>query len=160
MLVVSGAGRHANAACGRRRRCGGCCAAKGAQSREVTFAASGVAAMRRVAVTLALSLVVGGCGSLPQPSHDSSASGAMAHMAGDLGWENCPVELWITGVITPGDSGSAAIRDDEGVVYGLVWGSQNTAVVDWDRRYRIGGRWFNTPSTFWACGGADAVIPQ
>lgn len=115
--------------------------------------------MRRVAVTLVFSLVVGGCGVLPQPSHDSSASGAMAHMAFDLGWESCPVQLWITGVVEP-DARGVAIRDDQGVVYGLVWGSQNTAVVDWDRRYRIGGRWFSEPSTFWACGGADAVIPQ
>jgi hypothetical protein len=116
--------------------------------------------MRRVAVTLALSLVVGGCGLLPPPPHDSSASGAMAHMASDLGWPNCPAELWVTGVITPDPDGNAAIRDDEGVVYGLVWGTNNTAVVDWGRRYRIGGRWFSEGSTFWACGGADAVIPQ
>jgi hypothetical protein len=120
--------------------------------------------MRQLAVTLALSLVVGGCGSLPQPSHDSSPSGAMAHMAGDLGWEGCPggqqPDVWVTGVITPDASGTAAIRDDQGVVRGLVWGTHNTAVVDWGRRYRIGGVWFNTPSTLWACGGADAVIPQ
>jgi hypothetical protein len=116
--------------------------------------------MRRVAVTLALTLVVGACGSSQQLLHDSSPSGAMAHMARDLGWENCPVEVWITGVITPDDSRNAAIRDDEGVVRGLVWGTDNTAVVDWGRRYRIGGRWFSGPSTFWACGGSEAVIPQ
>ena len=117
--------------------------------------------MRRVAVTLALWLVVAGCGSSPWPSHDSSASGAMAHMAGDLSWENCPVEVWITGVITPNDSGHAAIRDDGGVLRGLVWGTHNTAVVEWGQGYRIGGRWFSgDPSTLWACGGADAVIPQ
>jgi hypothetical protein len=116
--------------------------------------------MRRVAVTLALSVVAAGCGSLPQPPHDSSPSGAMAHMASDLGWENCPVDVWVTGVITPDDSGMAAIRDDQGVVHALVWGTDNTAVVDWGRRYRIGGRWFSGVSTFWACGGADAVIPQ
>lgn len=115
--------------------------------------------MRRAAVTLALSLVVGGCGSAAWPSHDSSASGAMAHMAYDLGWERCPIERWITGVIVL-DSGRTAIMDDQGVIYALVWGSENTADVDWDRRYRIGGRWFSEPSTFWACGGADAVIPQ
>ena len=116
--------------------------------------------MRRVAVTLALSLVIVACGPLPQPSHDSSASGAMAHMAVDLGWEDCPVELWVTGVITPDNMGNAAIRDDQGVLRGLVWGTHNTAVVDWGRRYRIGGTWFSTPETLWACGGADAVIPQ
>jgi hypothetical protein len=102
---------------------------------------------------------IAGCGLLPAP-HDSSPAGAMAHMAGDLGWENCSVELWVTGVIIPGESGQATIRDDQGVVRGIVWGSSNTGVVDWDRRYRIGGRWFNTPDTLWACGGADAVIPQ
>jgi hypothetical protein len=85
----------------------------------------------------------------------------MAHMAGDLSWENCPVEVWITGVITPNDSGHAAIRDDGGVLRGLVWGTHNTAVVEWGQGYRIGGRWFSgDPSTLWACGGADAVIPQ
>ena len=85
---------------------------------------------------------------------------AVTRMTGDLGWENCPVELWVTGVITPDDFGNAAIRDDQGVVRGLVWGTHNTAVVEWGQRYRIGGRWFNTPSKLWACGGADAVIPQ
>ena len=112
--------------------------------------------MRRVAVTLALSLVVGGCGPLPQPPQGS----AMERMTGDLGWPNCqPVRVWVTGVITPDEYGNAAIRDDQGVVYPLVWGSANTAAVEWGRRYRIGGQWFNETS-LWACGGADAVIPQ
>jgi hypothetical protein len=84
----------------------------------------------------------------------------MAHMAGDLGWDNCPVELWVTGVIVPDAYGNAAIRDDDGVVRGIVWGSRNTGFVDWGNRYRIGGRWFNTSDTLWACGGAEAVIPQ
>ena len=26
-------------------------------------------------------------------------------------------------------------------------------------RYKIGGKWFNPDFRFWACGGADAVIP-
>jgi hypothetical protein len=119
--------------------------------------------MRRwVAVTLALSLVVAGCGPAPSSTRGSFPSGgAMAHMMRDLAWPNCPVERWITGVITPNASGFAAIQDDEGgVVRDLVWGTHNTGVVEWGRRYRIGGRWFNTPQTFWACGGADAVIPQ
>ncbi len=116
--------------------------------------------MRRVVVTLALSLVLAGCGSLPQLSHDTSPAGAMANMLSDLEWENCPVEVWVTGTITPDDYGRAAIMDDQGVLRGLVWGTHNTAVVDWGRRYRIGGRWFGTPSTLWACGGADAVISQ
>jgi hypothetical protein len=84
----------------------------------------------------------------------------MAHMAFDLGWGPCPAQLWITGVIVRGDSGQATIRDDQGVVRQLVWGTHNTGVVDWDRRYRIGGQWFNPETTFWACAGADAVIPQ
>ncbi len=114
--------------------------------------------MRRALVTLGLVIGLAGCGLAPSP-HDSSPAGAMAHMAGDLGWENCPVELWVTGVIVPGQSGEATIRDDQGVVRGLVWGTHNTGVVDWGNRYRIGGRWFDTDSTLWACGGADAVIP-
>ena len=116
--------------------------------------------MRRVVSTLALSLVVAGCGLLPQSPQGS----AMDHMTSDLGWEGCPggqePDVWVTGVITPDDSGSAAIRDDQGVIHGLVGGSNNTAMVEWGHRYRSGGVWFNTPSTLWACGGADAVIPQ
>jgi hypothetical protein len=115
--------------------------------------------MRRAIAILSLAISLAGCGLLPAP-HDSSPAGAMAHMAGDLGWENCPVELWVTGVIVRGASGEANIRDDQGVVRGLVWGTHNTAVVDWGNRYRIGGRWFSGESTLWACGGADAVIPQ
>ena len=106
-----------------------------------------------------LVIALAGCGLVPAP-HGSSPTGAMAHMTGDLGWENCPVELWVTGVIVPDSAGHAAIRDDQGVVRAIVWGSFNTGVVDWDRSYRIGGRWFNSPATLWACGGADAVIPQ
>ena len=115
--------------------------------------------MRRAITTLGLAIGVAGCGLVPAP-HDSSPSGAMAHMAGDLGWENCAPEVWVTGVIVRGKSGQATIRDDQGVVRQLVWGTHNTGVVDWDRRYRIGGRWFNSSDTLWACGGADAVIPQ
>lgn len=115
--------------------------------------------MRRTIATLALALGVAGCGLFPAP-HDSSPSGAMANMSGDLGWENCPVELWVTGVIVRDNWGHAAIRDDQGIVRQLVWGTANTGVVDWDRRYRIGGRWFNTSDKLWACGGADAVIPE
>jgi hypothetical protein len=108
--------------------------------------------MRQVAVTLALSLVVAGCG----PS-----GSAMGHMLGDAGgWPNCGVDVWVTGVITPNADGFAAIRDDQGVLRNLVWGSSNTGVVEWGRRYRIGGIWFNTPADLWACGGEDAVIPQ
>jgi hypothetical protein len=109
--------------------------------------------MRKVAVTLALWLVVAGCG---------LSGSAMDHMARDLNWPNCANPgVWVTGVITPGVDGSAGIRDDDGVVHGLVWGSANTGVVEWGRRYRIGGRWFNEEAgVFWACGGADAVIPQ
>ena len=85
----------------------------------------------------------------------------MAHMGHDLNWEPCAAQVWITGVILPGTAGDAEIRDDQGVVHPLVWGTHNTAVVDWNHRYRIGGKWFNADGqTFWACAGADAVIPQ
>ena len=115
--------------------------------------------MCRAITTLALALGIAGCGLFPVP-HDPSPSGAMAHMSWDLGWENCPVELWVTGVIVQDKWDHAAIRDDQGVVRQLVWGTHNTGVVDWGGRYRIGGRWFNTSDTLWACGGADAVIPE
>jgi hypothetical protein len=116
--------------------------------------------MRRSIAALGLALWIAGCGLVPS-SHDSSASGAMAHMAGDLGWEPCPASVWITGLIVPGEAGDAEIKDDQGVVHPLVWGTHNTGVVDWGRRYRIGGKWFNADgATFWACAGADAVIPQ
>jgi hypothetical protein len=108
---------------------------------------------------LVITLWVSACGLAP-PSHDSSPAGAMAHMPADLGWENCPISVWVTGVIVRGSGGQAVIRDDQGVVRSIVWGSSNTGVVDWDRRYRIGGSWFNTDDTLWACGGVDAVIPQ
>jgi hypothetical protein len=108
---------------------------------------------------LVLVLWLCGCGLAPAP-HDSSPSGAMAHMAYDLNWEPCPAEVWVTGVIVPGEYGLAEIKDDRGIVRLLTWGTHNTAVVDWGRRYRIGGRWFNTEANLWACGGADAVIPQ
>jgi hypothetical protein len=84
-------------------------------------------------------------------------------MIGDAGyWPNWPDPgVWVTGVITPDADGFAAITDDDGVVHGLVWGSANTGVVEWGRRYRIGGRWFGEEGRdLWACGGADAVIPQ
>jgi hypothetical protein len=84
----------------------------------------------------------------------------MAHMAYDLNWQPCAADLWITGVIVPGDSGQPTIRDDRGLVTQLVWGTHNTGVVDWGRTYQIGGRWFLPGTTFWACAGADAVIPQ
>ncbi len=107
--------------------------------------------MRRVAATLALALGLAGCGS----------GSAMAHMAYDLNWEPCSAQVCVTGVIVPGEAGDPEIRDDQGVVHPLVWGTHNTAVVDWGHRYRIGGTWFNAiGGTLWACAGADAVIPQ
>ncbi len=114
--------------------------------------------MRRAITILGLAILLAGCGLAPMP-HDSSPSGAMAHMARDLGWDNCLVEVWVTGVIVPDSAGHAAIRDDHGVVRSLTWGSSNTGAVDWNRSYRIGGRWFNTSDNLWACGGAGAVIP-
>jgi len=123
--------------------------------------------MQRLAATLALALMVIGCGLIPQPTHDSSPSGAMAHIGGDLGDVHftgpngtCVPSEWVTGIIVPGASGEATIRSDDGVVRWLTWGSHNPAVVDWNRRYTIGGGEFTGPDTLWACGGADSVIPQ
>jgi hypothetical protein len=111
-------------------------------------------------VTLGLAVWLAGCGLVPT-SHDSSSSGAMAHMSGDLAGDPCSADVWVTGVIAPGEQGDTELRDDQGVLHPLVWGTHNTAVVDWGHRYRIGGTWFNAPGeTFWACAGADAVIPQ
>ena len=122
--------------------------------------------MRRIVVTLALGFVVIGCGLLPEP-HDSSPSGAMAHMGYDIYpvAENgpngaCVPSEWVTGVIVRVEGGGVGIMADNGDVRRLTWGSRNPAVVDWDRRYTIGGREFTGPGTFWACGGADSVIPQ
>ncbi len=81
-------------------------------------------------------------------------------MAGDLGWEPCPATVWITGVIVGQEQGFVGLRDDQGVVYGLVWGTHNTGKVDYGRRYKIGGKWFSGVNQFWACAEADAVIPQ
>ena len=116
--------------------------------------------MHRIFTALGLALWLAGCAGLVPAPHDSSPSGAMAHMAADLNWEPCPITVWVTGVIVPGQAGDAEIKDDQGILRGIVWGSHNDAVVDWGRRYSIGGRWFNTEATLWACGGAAAVIPQ
>jgi hypothetical protein len=76
----------------------------------------------------------------------------------------CYADVWITGVIVPDGSGHAAIQDDQGKVTLLDW--DNTAVVEWGHRYKIGGLvnelQHSGPSgdTLWACAGADAVIPQ
>jgi hypothetical protein len=125
--------------------------------------------MKRLAATLAVAFIVIGCGLLPQP-HDSSPSGAMAHMSYDtdspFGFTGpngtCVPEVWVTGKIVPvdGDGSDAAIRDDDGVVRRLTWGSHNPAVVDWNRRYNIGGSGRMGTDILWACGGADSVIPQ
>lgn len=72
----------------------------------------------------------------------------------------CVPKEWVTGIIVPGASGEATIKDDHGFARRLTWGSHNPAVVDWNRRYTIGGGVFNSSDTFWACGGADSVIPQ
>ena len=104
---------------------------------------------------LALAPLLAGCGSL------SGSSGAMQHMARDLGWEHCPATVWLTGVVVPGEQGEASLEDDQGVVHMLIWGTHNTGVVDWNRRYKLGGRWFNANGgAFWACAGAEAVVPQ
>jgi hypothetical protein len=113
--------------------------------------------MRRVGATLALALSLLGC-SMVSPSPDPA--GAMAHMTYDLSADPCSADQWVTGVIVRGPSGQAAIQDDQGVVRVLVWGTHNTAAVDWGHRYRIGGRWFDSDAMLWACAGASAVIPQ
>jgi hypothetical protein len=133
--------------------------------------------MRRITASLALAMCLLGCGAAraslgaAQASPDSSASGAMAtfdpsgpmaNMAHDLdppGVYPCPTTVWITGVIVRDGRGHAVIQDDQGVVTPLVWGTRNTAVVEWGHRYRIGGGWFDDYA-LWACAGADAVIPQ
>ncbi len=116
--------------------------------------------MRRKAATLALPLFLAACAPGPTP-YDSSPSGAMAHMSGDLNMDPCTASVWITGVIVGQEQGFVGLRDDRGVVYPLIWGSHNTAVVDYGRRYKIGGTWFPVfEGRFWACAGADAVIPQ
>jgi hypothetical protein len=46
----------------------------------------------------------------------------MAHMAYDLNWEPCSEDVWVIGVIVPGEAGDAEIRDDQGIVRSLVWG--------------------------------------
>jgi len=91
----------------------------------------------------------------------------MAHLSGgDLGDEftgpngTCYPSEWVTGVIVPDESGRTAIRNDRGRVRWIMWGAHNPAVIDWNRRYTIGGNVFNSPDSFWACGGADSVIPQ
>ena len=131
-----------------------------------TFALPGVP-VRGFSLTVATSALVLGCGLLPGPTHDSSPSGAMAHVGQDLGDvhftgpnDTCVPLHWVTGVIVPGRSGEATIREDDGDVRQLTWGSHNPAAVDWNRRYTIGGIWFNTSDNLWACGGADSVIPQ
>jgi hypothetical protein len=119
---------------------------------------TGAATVRRIVLALWLTLaaVILGRG-----AYDKYVYGAMAHMSGDLGWPPCPVSLSLTGVIVPGAAGDAELRDDQGVMHPLVWGTHNTAVVDWNRRYSIGGKWFDAVGgTFWACAGAHAVIPE
>ena len=87
----------------------------------------------------------------------------MAHMTTDTApsLPNCTADVWVTGIIVPGTNGEPSIRDDQGLVRLLIWGSHNTAVVDWGSRYRIGGQWFDGYNLeLWACAGANAVIPQ
>ena len=46
--------------------------------------------MGRIATGLLIALALAGCGRVGGES-------AMANVPRDLGWENCPVELWVTG---------------------------------------------------------------
>ena len=117
----------------------------------------------RFAVTVSLAFAVTACGLLPRPIHDSSPAGAMAHMGTAIPdgpyASPCVPREWVTGIIVPGKSGEAAIRDDHGFVRQLTWGPFNRAVIDWNRRYTIGGGQFLGPDTLVACGEADSVIP-
>jgi hypothetical protein len=107
--------------------------------------------MGRISTGLLAAAVLAGC---------SSLNSAMKAMPRDVFGQGCDPSVWVTGVIVWSDSGPA-IKEDTGDIHPLIWGSQNTAVVEWDRRYRLGGVWFyGNGTTFWACGGADAVIPQ
>lgn len=109
--------------------------------------------VRVAAVLAAACLAVGACSNTDPPSSND----ATAHMARDIYIEPCPATVWITGTITP----ESQIRDDNGVVYGLIWGAKNTARVEYGKRYKLGGKWFDEPGgTFWTCAGAEAVIPQ
>jgi hypothetical protein len=114
--------------------------------------------MRRITTALALLVCLTACS-----NYDPRPDDAMAHMAGDVYYDPCPVTVWVTGVIVGKGMGpvSTAIQEDNGVVHGLVWGGTNTARVEYGKRYKIGGAWFGlTGGTLWACGGASAVIPQ
>jgi hypothetical protein len=92
---------------------------------------------------------------------DPKPDDATAYLPRDIfyvGGQRCEASLWITGVIV---KPSGIQDDDNGVVYGLMWGLSNTAHVEYGKRYKIGGTWFGNPGgTFWACAGAEAVIPQ
>lgn len=75
-----------------------------------------------------------------------------------VGNQRCQPTVWITGTIV---RPAVSIQDDNGVVYGLMWGLSNTAHIAYGKRYTIGGKWFGNPGgTFWACAGSEAVIPQ
>ena len=112
--------------------------------------------MGRIVLGAVAALMLAGC--------SSAAGSAMGSMTRDLGWDGCPngpASVWLTGVIVPGDSGAASLKDDQGVVHILVWGTHNSAVVDWGGRYRIGGQWFNADGgRFWACGGATSTSSE
>ena len=84
----------------------------------------------------------------------------MGHLSYDLNAPPCGAEAWIEGVIVADQDGRTAIRTDQGVVTPLMWGSGNTAEVEWGRRYRIGGSRNTIDDMFWACAGATAVIPE
>jgi hypothetical protein len=109
--------------------------------------------MGHIVTALALAALLAGCGSI-------AGTPATSSMARDVFNQPCDATNWVTGVIVQGSGGEAALRTDQGEVIGLVWGSQNDAVVYWGSRYRIGGTWFGGPERFWACAGAQAVIPQ
>src|SRR3954453_8366540 len=100
----------------------------------------GIAAMGRIVIAVLIALSLAGCGR-------AGGQSAMANMPRDLGWDNCPVEVWVTCVIVRASSGNPAIKDAQGHVSSLVWGPHNTATVYYGDRYKIGGKSFDV--RFW-----------
>jgi len=82
----------------------------------------------------------------------------MAAIAYVLDSTHCDAAQWIEGVIVPGDH-TVGIKTDQGVVIPLFWARDNTAVLQWGHRYKIGGE-YPFDGSLWACAGASAVIPE
>lgn len=113
---------------------------------------------RACAVLAAIVLLVGLAACADTGPLPDDATPDLARDVFYVSGQRCQPSVWITGVIV---RPAVSIQDDNGVVYGLMWGLSNTAHIAYGRRYKLGGKWFNNPGgTFWACAGAEAVIPQ